>query len=130
MNTKAGLQRSAILIGVTLFAGLLASFCLMACRSAYVETTIENNGPAPIHLIEVDYPSASFGTQSIDAHASYHYRFKIQGAGAVTVSWTDAAGKPHTAAGPTLKEGQQGDLRVSVDGAGSVSWGGHLSSEK
>ena len=130
MSTEAGLRRIPIVREAALFAGLLASFCLIACRSAYVDTTIENNGPAPIHLIEVDYPSASFGTQSIDAHASYHYRFKIQGAGPVTVSWTDAAGKPHTAAGPTLKEGQQGELRISVNAAGSISWGGHLSSEK
>ena len=109
---------------------LFAMLCLTACRSAYVETTLENNSPAPMRLIEVDYPSASFGTQSIDAHATYHYRFKVQGSGPVTINWTDAAGKPHTAAGPTLKEGQQGTLRISIDPSENVSWNVNLSGGK
>jgi len=103
---------------------------LTACRSPYVETTIENTGPAPIHLIEVDYPSASFGTQSIDAHDTYHYHFKIQGSGPVTLTFTDAAGKPHTATGPDLKEGQQGDLRITIDPSANVSWSQNLSTAK
>jgi hypothetical protein len=109
---------------------LIAVFSLTACRSAYVETTIENTGPAPLHLIEVDYPSASFGMQSLDAHAIYHYRFKIQGSGPVTLTFNDAAGKPHTAAGPTLKEGQQGNLHITIGPSANVGWGADLSSGK
>ena len=106
------------------------SLCLTACRSAYVETTIENSGPAPIHLIEVDYPSASFGTQSIDSHGVYHYHFKIQGSGPVTLSFTDAGGKPHTATGPELKEGQQGELHIVIDSSANVNWSQNLSITK
>jgi len=109
---------------------LLALVCLTACRSAYVETTIENSGSAPIQLIEVDYPSASFGTQTIDAHGTYHYHFKVQGSGPVTLTFTDAAGKPHTATGPDLKEGQQGDLHIVIDPAANVSWSQSLSTAK
>jgi len=106
---------------------LLASLCLAACRSAFVETTIQNDSPSPIQLIEVDYPSASFGTQSLDAHAAYHYHFKIQGSGAITLTFTDAAGKAHSATGPVLSEGQQGDLKIAIDSSGGVSWTQHLS---
>jgi hypothetical protein len=106
----------------SLFLTLLASLALTACRSAFIETTIQNDGPAPIRLIEVDYPSASFGKQSIDAHATWHYHFKIQGSGPVTLTWTDSAGKQHTAAGPVLSEGQQGDLAIVIEASNSVIW--------
>ena len=106
---------------------LIAVFSLIACRSAYVETTIDNSGPAALRLIEVDYPSASFGTQTLDAHVLYHYRFKVQGSSPVTITWTGADGKPHTASGPTLTEGQQGTLRITVDSASRVSWTVNLS---
>src|ERR1700761_2814583 len=99
---------------IVLFASV-ASLCLSACRSAYIETSLRNDGAAPIRLIEGDYPSASFGTQAIAAHAIYHYRFKVQGSGAVTLSFTGADGKSHSATGPALEEGQHGALDIAVD---------------
>ena len=110
----------------TILAGIVC-FGVTACRSAFVETTVANDGVSPVHLIEVDYPSASFGMQTLDAHASYHYRFKIQGSGPISITFFDSAGKPHTATGPTLTQGQQGDLKITVDRNGSVSWGANLS---
>ena len=109
---------------------LAGAVCLSAaaCRSAFVETTVANESAAPVHLIEVDYPSASFGMQTLDAHATYHYHFKVQGAGPITITFIDDAGKPHTATGPTLTQGQQGSLRITIDPPGTVSWGANLSS--
>jgi hypothetical protein len=101
---------------------IVAVLPLSGCRSAFVETSIENSGPSNVHLIEVDYPSASFGTQTLDAHSTYHYRFKIQGSGPVTISFTDDAGKAHSVTGPTLEEGQQGQLTISIDSAYKVGW--------
>jgi len=100
----------------------LALVSLTACRSAYIEATLRNDGDAPIRLIEVDYPSASFGTQAVGPHAVYHYRFKIQGSGPVTLSYTGADGKTHSATGPTLEEGQHGGLTISVDPTGKIAW--------
>ena len=107
---------------------LAGAVCLgvAACRSAFIETTVENDGATPLHLIEVDYPSASFGMQTLDAHATYRYHFKIQGSGPVTITFLDNAGKPHTAAGPTLTQGQQGSLKITINQAGGVSWGANL----
>ena len=113
-----------------IFLILLASLSLTACRSAFVEATIQNNSAAQLHLIEVDYPSASFGTQALDAHAAYHYHFKIQGSGAITLTFTDAAGKTHTATGPILTQGQQGELTIAIDSSGRASWVSHLSNAK
>jgi len=111
-------------------ASLAAVFTLSACRSAFVQTSLENKSDAPIRLIEVDYPSASFGSQSLAAHTSFHYHFKVQGSGPITLTFTDQAGKVHTVAGPVLTEGQQGELRISVDPDGSVNWAKDLSTAK
>jgi hypothetical protein len=108
----------------------LAALSPIACRSAFVETTIQNDSPAPARLIEVDYPSASFGTQSLDAHSAYHYHFKIQGSGPITLTFTDPTGKAHTATGPVLSQGQQGDLKIAIDPSGNVSWVSHLFNAK
>jgi hypothetical protein len=105
---------------------ILLGAILTGCRSPYIETDITNNSDAPLRLIEVDYPSASFGKQSLDPHTTYHYHFKIQGSGPITISFTDAAGKAHTATGPELKEGQQGPLTASVDTSGNVAWSQNL----
>jgi hypothetical protein len=75
--------------------------------------------------VEIDYPSASFGTEALASGATYHYRFKIQGSGATRVLWTDAERKQHEVAGPKLDEGQQGALTVTLTQRG-VSWDAQL----
>ena len=113
---------NGILAGLSAAGLAVLLFGLAACRSAFIETDIRNNGDAPLRLIEVDYPSASFGTQVLAPHSVYHYRFKVQGSGPVTLSYTGADNKTHTATGPTLDEGQHGGLTISVDPAGKVAW--------
>jgi len=94
---------------------------LVGCKSAYVEADVVNATGAPVSLVEVDYPSASFGVESLAAEATYHYRFKILGDGATKVMWTDASRKEHTVGGPVLREGQQGSLVVRLE-AGTAEW--------
>jgi hypothetical protein len=104
---------------------LLAFFALSAlggCRSAYVEADVRNDTGQPISLLEVDYPSASFGTQSLAANSIYHYRFAIIGDGPTKVLWTDAQHKDHTVAGPTLHEGQHGTLLITLTASGAAAW--------
>ena len=67
-----------------------------------------------MRLIEVDYPSASFGVESIASHAQFNYRFKIQGSGPVKIEFTDASGNVHDSEGPILTEGQEGHLAIVV----------------
>jgi hypothetical protein len=124
VSAKQATQRATAAAAV--LAGVL---CLTAaaCRSAFIETSVENDGATPLHVIEVDYPSASFGMQTLDAHSTYHYHFKIQGSGPISISFLDSAGKPHTATGPTLTQGQQGNLKITINEAAVVSWGASLS---
>jgi hypothetical protein len=102
---------SAVVFAAGLTIGLIF---LAACRSAFIEATLRNDGDSPIRV------------QTLNAHAVYHYRFKVQGSGPVTLSYTGPDGHTHTATGPTLDEGQHGTLTISVDPAGKIGWGESL----
>jgi hypothetical protein len=101
-------------------AGAIALAAATGCKSKFVEADVINGTPSPISLVELDYPSASFGTEALAAGATYHYRFKILGSGPTKVLWTDAAHHDHTVAGPRLDEGQEGTLTVTISGDSAV----------
>jgi hypothetical protein len=93
---------------------LAAILALTGCHSAHIEATISNRTPEPISLVELDYPSASFGTQTLAAGADFHYRFKVLGSGPTAILWTDAAHHEHKEAGPALRESDEGILIVTI----------------
>lgn len=111
-------------------AAFFACLTLSACHSAFVETSIVNRTGSMAKLIEVDYPSASFGTQQIADNATYHYHFKIQDSGPIKITFTGDADKIYSATGPTLTQGQQGSLTITLSGNGQVAWTPVLSSPK
>lgn len=94
----------------------LALVGLAGCHSHYVEADVINDSGGAVSLVEVDYPSASFGKESLANGAVYHYRFKILGDGPTKILWTDAQRKDHSVAGPSLQEGQEGTLTVTMTG--------------
>lgn len=100
------------ILTVSLLATLLAP---IGCRSAYINATVRNETGGAIRLVEVDYPSASFGKETMAAGAEFNYRFKILGNGATKVTWTDADRKEHTVAGPALTEGTAGRLTIQLE---------------
>ena len=91
------------------------------CRSAFVRATIENHSSEDLKLIEVDYPSASFGTQSLSPGADFHYRFKVLGEGKLKIDYTDASNQEKKAEGFLLQEGAEGPVTITVAGDG-VHW--------
>ncbi|HEX3436440.1 MAG TPA: hypothetical protein VHT24_06695 [Pseudacidobacterium sp.] len=109
---------------------LLLSLPFTGCRSPFVAVTITNQSDGPISLIEVDYPSASFGVGSLALGNEFHYRFKIQGSGPVKIQFTDAAGKAHSATGPELKEKQEGSMTITIGSNAQILWDLHLSGTK
>ena len=96
---------------LALLATLIAT---NGCHSPYVATTVSNHTSRPIDLLEVDYPSASFGTQNLAPGADFHYRFKVIGSGTMKLVYTDTAHKEHQATGPTLNEGAEGPLTILI----------------
>jgi hypothetical protein len=107
------------------FIGGLPLLAVAGCHSPNIAATISNRTSERVKLIEVDYPSASFGTQSLAPGQDFHYRFKVIGQGAMKLTWTDAANREHKSDGPMLKEGAEGPLTIAIapDGA---HWDLHL----
>jgi hypothetical protein len=98
------------------FAVLLVSVVMLSgCKSRYIETTVHNDTGQTASLLEVDYPSASFGKDALAAGADFHYRFKIIGDGPMKVIWTDAEKQTHTVKGPVLHEGYEGSLLITLE---------------
>lgn len=87
---------------------------LVGCHSPYVAATISNRTSQPIDLLEVDYPSASFGTQSLAPGADFHYRFKVLGSGNVSLTYTTTTFHNKKSTGPFLKEGDEGPLEAII----------------
>jgi hypothetical protein len=114
---------SARLVCITAAALLLSSSS--GCKSPSIAAVVSNRSGAPITLIEVDYPSASFGHDALADGASFPYRFNIIGSGATKISWTDASRHNHISAGPELHEGQRGSLTIVIT-PGGAGWTAHL----
>jgi hypothetical protein len=92
------------------------------CHSYHVETTVENRTGAALQLLEVDYPSASFGADSLAAGAVFHYRIQLRGSGPIKVQYTAGDGHPAQIEGPVLAEGQQGQLQIVLLPGGKVDF--------
>jgi hypothetical protein len=86
---------------------------LAGCHSYQIQCTVKNRTGAPIELVEVDYPSASFGLDSMANGADYGYKLQVRGSGPVTVDYTVAAThKLVKITGPDVEEDQQGTLEI------------------
>lgn len=101
------LRSTVAAIVLLICLGLLA-----ACHSYHIEATIENRTGGAISLLEVDYPSASFGVDSVGADSVIHYRIQTRGSGPIKVQYTDAAGHQIQIAGPELREKQEGSIEI------------------
>jgi hypothetical protein len=102
---------------------LAISAILTCCRSPRVDVTVENRTGAAIELLEVDYPSASFGADRLASGAVYRYRIQIRGAGPVRVQYTDPlTQQPRQATGPDLQERQSGALEIKLLPAGRAEF--------
>ena len=107
MMRRFAIRKSAI--AAVLSAVLLAA---SACYSYHIDSTIENRTGAPVKLIEVDYPDASFGADIIASGAVYHYRFQVRGSGQLKITYTGADNKQIQITGPDLVEREQGQLKI------------------
>jgi hypothetical protein len=117
---KGALSRTIGLLGVTV---LMAA---TACHSYHVDATVENRTGAPVQLLEVDYPSASFGADTLAAGQVFHYRIQLRGSGPLKVQYTGADGRQAQIDGPTVVERQEGTLEIVLLPGGKVEFHPHL----
>jgi hypothetical protein len=109
----------------SLFA-FTALFALVGCHSHYIEATITNSGATEVNVVQVDYPSASFGVQHLAAGGTFHYRFKLLGSGNIKINYLDVKKGEHAQTGPWLNEGQEGTLDIAIPGSGQVTFASNL----
>ncbi|HUA91399.1 MAG TPA: hypothetical protein VL991_02470 [Terracidiphilus sp.] len=105
-------MRSLLRKGISAIGLAAAIGGVSGCHSYHIDTTIENRTGAAVNLLEVDYPSASFGTDTIASGTDFHYRFQVQGNGAVKLQYTDASGRQIQITGPTVADRQEGRLEI------------------
>jgi hypothetical protein len=115
-------NRSAIIRSLASSAALALLILISGCHSYHIDATVENRTGAPIQLLEVDYPSASFGANSLAAGADFHYRFQVNGSGQLKVSYTTANGQSVHIAGLNLVERQQGQLNIVLEPGGKADF--------
>ncbi|HTW60274.1 MAG TPA: hypothetical protein VMD55_00625 [Terracidiphilus sp.] len=96
------------------------------CHSYHIDTTIENRSGSAVQLLEVDYPSASFGVDAIAADADFHYRFDVLGSGPITIQYTGANRQAVKKTGPTLYERQEGRMQIMLLPGGRVEFHSEL----
>ena len=95
---------------------------LMACHSYHIEATVKNDTGQPISLLEVDYPSASFGADAVSANGEVHHRIQTRGSGLLKVQYTDGSGKQVQITGPTLHENQEGRIEIDLQPNGKAGF--------
>lgn len=91
---------------------LSCAITLSACRSYHIAVTVTNNTGAPISLLEVDYPTASFGADALASGANFHYLIQTRGSSPLKVQYTAVNGHQVQITGPTLYENQDGKIEI------------------
>jgi hypothetical protein len=100
----------------------VAALIVSSCHSYHVEATVKNHTRGPIQLLEVDYPSASFGVNSLTAGADYHYRIQLRGSGPLKVQYTGSDGQKTQVVGLMLAELQGGRIEIVLLPGGKVEF--------
>lgn len=113
-----------------LVVALVSVFALSGCKSPHIGVTVVNQTGGTINLVEVDYPSASFGVDSMANGGSYHYLIQVRLSGPIKAQYTDAASKIVKVTGPELQEGQQGSMTITLLPEGKADFQPQLESAK
>lgn len=101
---------------------LLPLLMAASCRTYIVDVTVENHTGAAINLLEVDYPSASFGVDSLPAGAVYHYHLQLQDSGPIKVTYIEGEKQQYTSTGPTVHQNQHGRLEIVLNPHGKTEF--------
>ena len=104
----------------------VAMATLAACHSYHVDTTVENRTGARVEELEVDYPSASFGTNRLEPGSTYQSRIQFRNSGPLKVTYTAADGRQVQVMGPSMAERQEGQLEIVLLPSGKAEFHPHV----
>ena len=123
---KAGPLRK---IGASTLALVLTVLAVSGCRSYRIQVSVQNRTGAPVQLLEVEYPSASFGADTLASGATMHYSLQVRGTGPVKVQYS-IGGSQAQITGPTLSEEDEGQLLIVLLPGGKAEFTPQLGSAK
>ena len=93
-------------------ASLPFFMCFAGCRSHHIEIAVENRTGAEVRLLEVDYPNASFGADSVALGQTVRSSIQVQGSGEVKVQYMAPDRHQAQITGPSVAEKQEGSLAI------------------
>ena len=97
------------------FAVALVFVIAMAgCRAHVVKISLTNTSAEPIKTIIVDYPSATFGKDTLAPRETYFSLIKPVDKGPITARFTDAQGSSHTYKSASLEPGDDGWVNIKL----------------
>jgi len=100
------------------------------CHSYHIETTVENRTGGAIQLLEVEYPSASFGANSLAPGEVFSYRIQLRGNGSLKVQYTGGDGRLVQVEGPAMAEPQEGKMEIVLLPGGKAEFRPQLSQQR
>jgi hypothetical protein len=103
--------RKAVLSFAILLSTLLAA---TGCRSHVIKVSLTNTSAQPVSMIEVNYPGASFGVNTLAPGQSFQYVIKPVEDGILKTQFSDAKGTTHKTYGPAVKKGQEGSIEIRL----------------
>jgi hypothetical protein len=95
-----------------LVPALLVLITLAGCRSRVVKVNLINTSDQPIRTIIVEYPSASFGKDTLAPGETFSYAIKPLEKGTLKIQFNDAQGNVHTYQRVSLHRNDEGWINV------------------
>ena len=97
-----------------LVVAILFALSLTGCRARVVKISLTNISTQPIKTIIVDYPSATFGKDTLAPGETYFSLIKPLDHGPIKVRFTDAQGGNHTYESISLQQGDDGSVNIKL----------------
>jgi len=93
---------------------LVFVIAVAGCRAHVVKISLTNISTEPIKTIIVDYPSATFGKDTLAPRESYFSLIKPVDKGPIKVRFTDAQGVSHVYRSTSLAPGDDGWVDIKL----------------
>ncbi|HEY2114132.1 MAG TPA: hypothetical protein VGJ51_03535 [Candidatus Angelobacter sp.] len=95
-------------------AVLVFVIAMAGCRAHVVKISLTNTSTEPIKTIIVDYPTATFGKDTLAPRETYFSLVKPVDKGPIKVRFTDAQGTTHTYQSIALQLGDDGSVDIKL----------------
>jgi hypothetical protein len=92
-------------------------------HSHVIQVTVTNTSTEKLSTIEIDYPEATFGINSLEPGQSFQYKIKPTDTGALKIEFFNSRGVDHKSSGPVIHKNDEGsiEIRLTQDEAVSVA---------